>query len=447
MLLGGWDTPLAMLRQELVQLEEEGFEIPEELKSRIAALNAAEPWSAAVEPFYAELKNLARKSGFDYVEPNEWADIRAAAPAAPQVELNCSSEELLDKLHGAYTGRFAGCALGQVVEGWSMDAIRKYLEKCGDYPLRDYISNRHREESCWILAHHPAWKENVQFMGPDDDVNYTLMGLHVLEKYGRDFKWFDVATEWNSCLPYATICTAETQAILNYNTLNARCGVTARVAATPQYTRRYNNPYREWIGAQIRADGWAYCAAGNPLLAAEFAYRDACWTHEKNGIYGELFFAAMIAASFVESDLDQLVEIALGVIPANCRLSEAVRLTQKWCRELPDFESFVRRLDEHFPTMSAVHTINNAMICLMSLYYGKLDPDLSIAISVMAGKDTDCNGATVGSIVGAIRGYKRFGGILAPQLNDRVKPQMFGFQDTTMSELAERTQKVIEKVK
>jgi hypothetical protein len=60
----------------------------------------------------------------------------------------------------------------------------------------------------------------------------------------------------------------------------------------------------------------------------------------------------------------------------------------------------------------------------------------------MAALDTDCNGATVGSIVGACRGRKAYGGSLAGPLNDTIKPLFFGFQEITMAELAQRTLKV-----
>jgi hypothetical protein len=64
----------------------------------------------------------------------------------------------------------------------------------------------------------------------------------------------------------------------------------------------------------------------------------------------------------------------------------------------------------------------------------------------MAGLDTDCNGATVGSIVGAAAGRSKFDAAFAAPLQDRVKPAMIGFADTTMRELAERHLEVWKRV-
>ncbi len=96
------------------------------------------------------------------------------------------------------------------------------------------------------------------------------------------------------------------------------------------------------------------------------------------------------------------------------------------------------RLEACYPKMSPVHTINNALICVISMIYGKMDTRLSTTIAVMAGLDTDCNAATVGSIVGAAAGRARFDAEFAAPLQDRVMPSMIGFSDTTMRDLAER---------
>jgi ADP-ribosylglycohydrolase len=462
MIITGWDTGVKLLKSEIEQTEYEGFIVPQELKEEINSLN--ETYDANNEVKISELteklKNLPKDPNFKYVQPNDLEGIKKERPDGPrQLKMNYSDAELLDRLHGAWTGRAAGCALGKPVEGLGMGgrkelglngrkAIRLYLKNRGHWPLDYYFSGKESSDKIKLSCGN-SWRENIAYMEPDDDIHYSIIGLKVLEEKGPDFKWNDVANAWNSSLPYNTICTAEAQAILNYNIKTPRCGSwdNTRVFTTPEFTRRFNNPYREWIGAQIRADGWAYACAGNPELAAEFAWRDACWTHTANGIYGEMFVAAMIAASFVESDPHKIVKIGLSEIPKNCKLAEGVNEALKWIRQCKDFESFMEKLEEKYSAMSAVHTVNNALIVVMSLFYGKMNPDKSICISVMGALDTDCNGATTGSIVGAASGKKKFGGKLAPALNDTVKPQVFGFQDITMKELAERTLAVHKKVK
>ena len=91
------------------------------------------------------------------------------------------------------------------------------------------------------------------------------------------------------------------------------------------------------------------------------------------------------------------------------------------------------------PFMNPVHTINNAAVCVMSLLLGRMDSVDTITLSVMAGLDTDCNGATVGSIVGAASGRRGMRNDLAHRLNDTVKPNLIGFAEITMTELAHRT--------
>ncbi len=461
MIITGWDSGVKLLKSEIAQTEYEGFIVPQELKEEINSLSDTYDANNEVEinRLTEKLKNLPKDPNFKYAQPNDLEGIRKERPDGPrQLKMAFSDAELLDKLHGAWTGRASGCALGKPVEGLGMGgvkelglngrkAIKYYLKNRSHWPLDYFFSGKEASDKI-RLSCEKSWRENIAYMEPDDDIHYSIIGLKVLEEAGPGFTWEDVARTWNSSLPYAAICTAETQAILNYNIKTPRTAAwgNGNSFTTPEFTRRFNNPYREWIGAQIRADGWAYACAGNPELAAEFAWRDAHWTHTANGIYGEMFLAAMIAAAFVEDDPRKIVEIGLSEIPKNCRLAEGVREALKWIKQYKDFESFMERMEAKYAGMSPVHTVNNALIVVMSLFYGKMNPDKSMCISVMGALDTDCNGASTGSIVGAAAGRKKFGGKLAPALNDIIKPQVFGFQEITMKELAQRTLAVHKRV-
>jgi ADP-ribosylglycohydrolase len=447
--MAGWTSPYNLLHEEFIQRRDEGCVVPDRLRQAYAELHPQkDAWNlAAIDPIYDALMALEQDAALAAREPNELAEIRALRPEGPRdLRWKPSDEEALDRFHGAWTGRAVGCALGKPVEGMGMsrDAqhrldgrknIRRYLEARGDWPLRDYFSGRDAGDGLRIGCE-KSQRERIAFMEADDDIHYSLTGLAVVEERGPGFTWDDVGRYWLAHIPPAHICTAETQAVTNLQMRSCRGHDPACTAA---FTRRFRNPYREWIGAQIRADGFAWVCAGKPELAAEFAWRDAHWTHERNGIYGEMMFAAMQAAAFVERDPRRLVEIGLSEIPRDCRLARWTRECLGWVEQEKDFEACMARVEAALPDMHVVHTINNALVCVLALFYGSFDTTRTTTIAVMCGLDTDCNGATVGSIVGAAAGKRRFGGELAAKLNDTIKPCMVGFEQVTMSELASRT--------
>ena len=453
-----WTTPYLLLREELVQRRDEGVAIPDALRATIDELDpVGDAWNEpAVWSLYDELAALPPDAALAAREPDEFAGIRVLRPAGPRdLGWAPSERELVDRLHGAWTGRATGCALGKPVEIVGAATrngiltgradIKRYLQNRGDWPLRDYISMRDVGDGVELWCPNST-REHIAYMEADDDIHYSLAGLAIVEKHGPDFTWEHVARWWMSHIPVADICTAEVQALLNWMSRTARFGFEpgARSSATPQFCRTFRNPYREWIGAQIRADGWAWVCAGKPELAAEFAYRDACWTHTRNGIYGAMFFAAIEAAAFVEHDPARLVEIGLSEIPADCRLARAIHATLDTCGRAGDCESAMTSIEDLCnsmspPVMNGIHTINNATLCVMALIFGRMDTLDAVTLSVMAGLDTDCNGATVGSVVGAAAGRVAFRNDLADRLHDTIRPNLIGFADITMTALAQRT--------
>ena len=201
----------------------------------------------------------------------------------------------------------------------------------------------------------------VRYVARDDDMDYPVLGLHLLESHGPGFTSQDVASTWLDRLPYNLVYTAERVAYRNL--VNG---------ASPPESATYRNPFREWIGAQIRADIMGYVCPGWPEKAAEFAYRDATVSHVKNGVYGEMFVAAMLAAAFVTDEVEEVIRIGLSEIPASCRLAEAIRDTVAWSRQLADWEKVWDKINEKYGRYHAVHTINNAALVVMALMAGCL---------------------------------------------------------------------------
>ena len=111
-------------------------------------------------------------------------------------------------------------------------------------------------------------------------------------------------------------------------------------------------------------------------------------------------------------------------------------------RNLKDFHSYMDWVEANFGELSGVHTVNNALVVIGAMIYGDKDFHKSVCLSVEGGWDTDCNGATCGSILGASKGHSELDSSLVLPLNDTIKPSVIGFQKITMTELARRMQEV-----
>ena len=421
-----------LLKDEIIQRREEGCDVSG-FEERLASVNDI----AAAEKLYAELMALQPQS--PYVEPSDLAGIRAERPNGPRrVALNLSEAGLRDKILGGWLGRCAGCQLGKPVEGWHYHRIREYLQRANAFPLDYYFpsSSVDAEGKEWQAGCQLSTREHIKFADRDDDQDYTIFGLYVLERHGLDFTTRHVGQEWLNCLPYYRVYTAERQAYKNL----------VEGFDYPDCATRWN-PYREWIGAQIRADGWGYAAPGYLEKAAEFAFRDAAVSHVKNGIYGEMFMSAAIAAAFVTDDIETCLRLAASEVPKNTRFSEMVEDCLRWSKEIPDWDAAWAKVNEKYGVYHWVHTINNAALVLLGLLYGKKDYEKTICYAVMGGWDTDCNGATAGSILGVMLGAKSLPTKWIGPLNDTVKSAVFGFAECRITALAERTYEVAQNVK
>ena len=431
--MAGYQKLEVLIREELDELEEEGREIDRaECEKRISDCGGDRE---KLSSLYDELMKLPCRKDYPYVEPSGWEEIKAEAsfaedgPAAP-----------VDRTYyrGAWLGRCAGCALGQPVELWDAKGIRDWYEGAGKYPIDGYVptvSGERRNEG-------PATDEKISGMPEDDDIRFTVLAFKLVEKKGYDFDSYLVGAHWMYSIPYRSVCTAENQAYLNFASVDA-FGPWGRPDNAMEILKEakvseYRNPYREWIGAQIRVDGYAYCAAGLPARAAEMAYADAFLSHTKNGIYSAMFFSALIAQAFTEKDVGKCFDRAISFVPKRSRFYETALKAREIGEKAKTREELADRVLNGMKEYGAVHALNNSAVCIASIFYGKGDFAETVCTALTCGMDTDCNCATVGSFAGALAGEDGIPERFSKPLRDTFSSGISGYDRASIRGFADR---------
>ncbi|MEV6314445.1 ADP-ribosylglycohydrolase family protein [Streptomyces sp. NPDC051776] len=362
---------------------------------------------------------------------------RTAVPAAAAL----APDVLDDKILGGWLGRIAGNMLGKPVERgdhWTRQRIDRYLRRTDALPLTDYIPGptpeRQLDPAEFELR--PEWPEctrgNIHGSARDDDVDYSILGLHLLETRGFGFTTEQVGELWLLRLPYLQTFTAERATYRNL----AR-GLKPPVAAT------VDNPYQEWIGALIRADVHGWTSPGDPRRAAGLARRDAVLSHTGNGVYGAMWAAALVAAAFTARSVRAALEASLEHIPAGSRLARTVRRTAALHDAGLSWEGTLAELDAETGRLHWIHVVPNAAVLTAGLLYGEGDFTTTIALTVRGGLDTDSNGATAGSVAGVLCGASAIPAQWTAPLEDTVRSAVFGFDGIRISELARRTARLV----
>ena len=376
------------------------------------------------------------------LEPDGWDEIESLlpppAPTAGGPDTKVPPVPVaFGRVHGAWLGRAAGCLLGKPVEKIPREGIEQIARATGNWPIRTYFTAVGLPPE--IAARWP-WNrrsaptsllENIAGMPEDDDLNFAILALDLLEAHGRNLTTEHIAAAWLADLPAGRVFTAERAAYRNL--LDAR---------TIPDTARHHNPFREWIGAFIRADvhGWAH--PGDVRAAAASAWTDARLSHTRNGIYGGMWAAALCSASLTAASADAVLDAADTVLPPASRLAAAVRLGRGTGRALAEGRVGAHEaldvLHSAFAGMHWVHTLNNAALAACALQAYGNDFDAALGLAVAGGWDTDSVGATVGSVLGGLLGAEGIDDSWTAPLRDSITTSLPGAQ-RSIRRLAERT--------
>ncbi|MDX6263586.1 MAG: hypothetical protein QOH84_5274 [Kribbellaceae bacterium] len=337
------------------------------------------------------------------------------------------AEPASGRVLNAWLGRAAGNLLGKPVEKIPREGIREILQSSGQWPLQQYVTAVGVPDEVlgrwpWNRRSKPtSLREVIDGMPEDDDLNFAILALQLVERHGDGLTTEDVAAAWLNDLPAGRVFTAERVAYRNLLD-----------GVEPARAALVRNPFREWIGAQIRTDVYGWVRPGDRTAAARLALADARLSHTGAGVDGALWVAAMSAAAMVLDDPVAVAEAGLDVVDPASELAKAVRFGLGLA-ETP-LDDALDALHAEYGHLHWVHSVNNSALTA----YALTAPDFATGIgrAVMGGWDTDSAGATVGAVLGAVLGVPAE---WAGPLDDRLATSLPGMNQVAISELAART--------
>ncbi|NLJ58753.1 MAG: ADP-ribosylglycohydrolase family protein [Tissierellia bacterium] len=324
------------------------------------------------------------------------------------IEVDTQSEKFKDQIKAGWMSQLIGAAMGTMVEGYTTENLQ---EAFGD--VKDYL----RQPNTY-----------------NDDITFEIAFLDAFKEMGYQVTSKDIALSWIGLIPAGW--SAEELALRNI-----------RAGMMPPDSATFNNPFNEWIGAQMRGGICGMVAPGNPKLAAHLAWKDGQVSHINNGILGEVFNAVMTSLAFVESDVKEIVKSAISMIPSDSEYYSVVKFAYDSCLKHPKWQDAHEECREKYKQYNWIHAYPNACCEIIALMYGGGDYEKTLNIITMCGVDADCNAGMIMPILGIQKGMSIIPERLISPAFDKLVTYMRAYEEVKLSELVDDTVKYINKAK
>lgn len=324
-----------------------------------------------------------------------------------------TKERLMDKIKGAWVAQTVGVTFGLPIEfNYNSTFVRDNQE----IPWND--------SSLYIMYR--------DLPGTYDDIYMDLTFMGVIEEKGIDAPATDFA-EAIATKDYKLWFANQTA---RYNIQNG--------LKPPETGYWLNNPCADDIDFQIEADFAGIMFPGMVNSAVALCDKVGHIMNYGDGWYGGVFVASLYAHALVADstvDLVTLVNESLKVLPDESTYVQCARDVIRWHEENPDdwkatwFKTMRKwGIDKGSPLgvfepFNIDAKINGAWV-LIGLLYGNGDYTRTFEIAARCGDDADCNPATAGGVLAAIKGYSS---IPAQWTQGLEKVEDIPFMGTTMS--------------
>ena len=274
-----------------------------------------------------------------------------------------NKDTLRDKIHACFIGKNIGGTMGAPYEGSrEIHDIKGYATPPGR-PL------------------------------PNDDLDLQLVWLRAIAEHGRDIDSKILGEYWTNFVgPH-------------WNEYG-NCKANMRAGLIPPLSGSVNNDdWKHSNGAWIRTEIWACTNPGLPDRAIRYAFEDASVDHGfAEGTTSAIFIAAIESAAFIINDIRTLINIGLSKIPEDCRVARSVKIVLDCYDNGIDWVTARNRVVEDSADLGWFQAPANIAFTVLGLVYGEGDFKKSMILAINCGDDTDCTGATLGSILGIIGG-------------------------------------------
>jgi hypothetical protein len=323
-------------------------------------------------------------------------DIRHMQPVA----VDKDSSEFREKTYYGWLAQICAGALGTAVEGYTTENIEKAFGNVTSYVRKPNTYN--------------------------DDITYEIALLKAIERKGKDLTSGDIAEEWVALVPFGW--SAEEWALKNIH-----------LGIYPPESGYLHNPYREWIGAQMRGAVCGMIAPGDPVKAAKLAFMDGVVSHYNNGVLGEIFNAVLTSLAYVKTDIKGIVRDAICMIPKQSEYYSVVDFALCACLNEDNWKDAWKQCEARYHHYNWIHAYPNAAAEVVALWFGEGDFDKTMNIICMEGYDVDCNAAQIATPLGIINGQKTLSKQWTAPIGDELLTYVRANKKLSIRQLAEYT--------
>jgi ADP-ribosylglycohydrolase len=341
-----------------------------------------------------------RSPYWNYTAYRDFESYARAVSLPDRIPVDVKSDDFYDRTRAAWIARISGGALGTAIEGYTTARLR---EKFGG--IRDYV----RPPNTY-----------------NDDITYEIAFLTACTQNGPRVSSADIADQWLALVPSGW--SAEQIALDNL-----------RRGIYPPESGSWKNPYREWIGAQMRGAVCGQLAPGNLREAARLAWLDGVISHAGNGVLGEVFNALLVSLAFVEKDMRRCLDRVIALIPPDSEYYSVIQFARRQA-ETGDFDAAWSACEERYKRYNWIHAYPNAAAEVIALWFGNGDFDETMHRIAMCGQDVDCNAAQIAAALGAQQGCAAIPERWYRPLGDTVQTYLRGDMKTiALTSLTDQT--------